>query len=556
MQGSNNHNNESFFRQNGGNLLAAVPVAAIVCALLYLMARTVMFFAMDYMWVEKIIAAFLLFAEGFLLVHGLGYFAEILHVIGRGKRLTPLQETSTDVQMENPPPVVVAVASYKEPLDVIEDTLVCFYNLTYPNKHLVLLDDTRYDAKQDDPAAAMEKYRKDVERLCRRVGANLFRRRWHHAKAGIINDFLAYLDDRPKEGSVLYNYGNVSFEKNAEYLAIFDADMNPFPHFLNPLIRRMENDPKLAFLQTPQYYSNFESNRVAKAAGLQQAVFYEYICEGKSIKDAMFCCGTNVVFRVKALLDIGGFEEESVTEDFATSLKFHLCGWASGYSNRVAAFGQGPEDLGAYYKQQFRWALGTIGMLRVVLKTLLKHPLKLPVIKWWEYILSSTYYMVGFVFLIMVSCPLIFLFLNVPTYFAWPGMYLLFFIPYIVATLWVFFWTLRKRNYRIRDLYLGQILIINTFHVYIKASVLALLNRKGSFGVTPKTGSRALPLRKLWPNLTFLTLCIAAIAWGGNRLVYEQELTFAVGVNMLWCFYHGVLFSLILYINRVSEQKS
>ena len=34
------------------------------------------------------------------------------------------------------PPVAVVVSSYKEPLSVIEDTLTCFYNMTYPNKQL------------------------------------------------------------------------------------------------------------------------------------------------------------------------------------------------------------------------------------------------------------------------------------------------------------------------------------------------------------------------------------------------------------------------------------
>jgi len=536
------------------NVLAAVPVLAIVCALIYLIVRTSMFFAMDYMWFEKVIAAFLLLAEGFLLTHGMGYFAEILHVVGHGKTFTPATPPSEETSAEALPPAVVTVASYKEPLEVIEDTLVCLYNINYPNKHIVLLDDTRYDLPGQDPAT-MEQYRKDVERLCRDFGANLFRRRWHHAKAGIINDFLAYLAGRPEEGSYLYNYADYPFDTNVEYLAIFDADMNPFPRFLTPLVRRMESNPRLAFVQTPQYYTNFEDNLVAKAAGLQQAVFYEYICEGKSIKDAMFCCGTNVLFRVKALLDVGGFEQGSVTEDFATSLKFHLQGWSSAFSSSVSAFGQGPEDLGAYYKQQFRWALGTVGMLRVVLKAFFKNPLQLPLVKWWEYLLSSTYYLIGFVFFIMVSCPLIYLFTNVPTYFAWPEMYILFFVPYIVATLWVFFWTLRKRNYRLRDLYLGQILIINTFHVYMKASLLALLGIKGSFGVTPKSGSRALPLKDLWPNMLVLTLCISAIAWGANRLLYEQTASFAVAVNMLWCFYHAALFAMIFYINRVFKPE-
>lgn len=534
-------------------ILAGVPVLVIILTLLYLMGRTVMFFAMDYAWYEKVLAAALLAAEGFLLLHGIGYFAEIFHVVGRSGGVVPhdFDETAEPAFY---PPVAIVVASYKEPLEIIEDTLVSFYNLAYPNKHMVLLDDTRYGLPGDD-SPQMEDYRKEVETLCQRLGVNLFRRQWHHAKAGMINDFLDFLAGRNGPDSRFYPYADTPFNRDCTYLAIFDADQNPFPGFLNGLVAQMEANPALGFIQTPQYYSNFENNRVSRAAGLQQAVFYEYICEGKSTNDAMFCCGTNVLFRIRALENVGGFEQNSVTEDFATSIKFHLKGWQSAYSSTVAAFGLGPEDLGGYFKQQFRWALGTIGMFPLVLRELVRNPFRLPFIKWWEYFLSSTYYLVGFVFFVMILCPVAYLFFSVPTYFAWPGMYLLLFLPYITATLWVFLWTLRRRHYRLRDLMLGQALIVNTFAVYIKASTLVLLNRKGTFEVTPKGNVSALPLRQLWPNITFFTLSFAAVVWGANRLVYADGPGYALAANMFWCAYHAVVLGFVFYINQAKETE-
>ncbi len=82
---------------------------------------------------------------------------------------------------------------------VVEDTLICFYNLTYPNKHLYFLDDTRYDL----PGADTEKmlaYRESLDALCQRIGINLFRRKWRGAKAGMVNDFLDFVEGRPKAG--------------------------------------------------------------------------------------------------------------------------------------------------------------------------------------------------------------------------------------------------------------------------------------------------------------------------------------------------------------------
>ncbi len=371
----------------------------------------------------------------------------------------------------------------------------------------------------------------------------------------MINDFLDFLEGNIKEGFEFNNFSGKEPGEPIQYIIVFDADQNPFPNFIEPLVERMEAEPRLAFIQTPQYYTNFETNRIAHASGLQQAVFYEYICEGKSLSDAMFCCGTNVIFRRDALMDVGGFEEASVTEDFATSLKFHLKGWGSAYSRRVMAFGLGPEDLGGYFKQQFRWALGTVGLLREVIAYFLRHPGKMTYVKWWEYFLSSTHYFVGLVFLVMMVCPLLYIFLGVPSYFARPEIYGLFFVPYFGITISIFIWTLKKRQYPVKELFLGQLLLVITFPVYIRATVLGLLGIKGRFQVTPKGQSRTLPLRSLWVQLTLATLQFAGLVWAANRLVYEQEPLWALVVNMIWCTYHLLSLSFVLYFNSPGKNE-
>lgn len=529
-----------------------LPMAAIVMSMLYLMVRTVVVIFSDYLWYEIVMAWLLLFAETFIFVHGIGYFLEIYHVTRH--RVPPDRERETPPPLETYPPVAIIVSSFKEPLPVIEETLISFYNLTYPNKRIYFLDDTRYDLPGDDPEEMMS-YRCSIDELCRRIGVDLFRRRWRGAKAGMINDFLAFLEGRTLKGFEYRSFYPTAQREKEKYIIVFDADQNPFPNFVEPLVAKMEAEPKLAFIQTPQYYSNFEKNRVANAAGLQQIVFYEYICEGKSIEDAMFCCGTNVIFRREALMDVGGFDESSVTEDFATSLKFHLRGWNSAYHRDVLAFGMGPEDLGGYFKQQFRWALGTVGLLRQIAARFFREPGKLPLVKWWEYFLSSTHYFIGLVFLILVICPLIYLLFRVPSYFARPEIYLVFFLPYILISMFTFFYTLHERRYRPSDIIRGQLLMAITFPVYIKASISALLGYRGSFVVTPKGGSAALPLKDLWTQLTIAVCCFVAIVWGINRLIYEREPLGGLLVNIFWCLYHFVILSSVLYFNNPENGK-
>jgi cellulose synthase (UDP-forming) len=528
-------------------LAMLLPAVAIVFAVAYLIARTLVLIISDYLWYERAVALMLLFAEIFILVHGVGYFLEILHVLRARGSLKAVKPEPPP--LKSYPPIAIIVSSFKEPLHIVEDTLISFHNILYPNKHIYFLDDTRYDMPEDNEEQ-MQAYRRDIDGLCRRIGVNLFRRRWRGAKAGMINDFLDFIEGKPKEGFEFHNFSGRERTEKEKYIIVFDADSIPMPQFAGPLVARMEADPKLAFVQTPQYYSNFEENRIARAAGLQQVVFYEYICEGKSIQDAMFCCGTNVIFRREALMDVDGFDESSVTEDFATSLKFHMKGWHSAYHNDVLTFQMGPEDLGSYFKQQFRWALGTVGLLRQVAGYFLRNPLKLTAAKWWEYFLSSTYYFIGLVFFFLVLSPMFYLFFSVPSFFARPEIYLIFFLPYILLTFSTFYWTLHQRRYRPGDLIMGQLLMAVTFPVYIKAALSALVGVRGKFVVTPKGGSTALPLRDIWAQLALAVLSFAAIVWGVNRLIYEREPIAALAVNMFWCLYHFLILIMILYLNK------
>ena len=83
----------------------------------------------------------------------------------------------------------------------------------------------------------------------------------------------------------------------------------PTPASSRPRSGYME-DPAVAFVQTPQYYANHDQNRVAAASWSQQALFFGAIARGKDGLDAVFCCGTNVLFRREAFESVGGFPDQ------------------------------------------------------------------------------------------------------------------------------------------------------------------------------------------------------------------------------------------------------
>ena len=238
----------------------------------------------------------LIAAELFNAMQAFGFWWTISNEKVREKR-APTQRVSVDV----------FIPVYKEPPDIVDLTVAAAVGLRGAEVRVHVLDDGNDDAMRD---------------LALRYGVGYIRRSAHTgAKAGNINHALTKTD--------------------AEFIAVFDSDHVADPGFLEATLGWME-DPKIAFVQTPQYYANTEHNRIAAASWAQQALFFGAICRGKDGLNAVFCCGTNVLFRREAFESVGGFPTNSLTEDFELSIHLHEKGWSSAYIPDVLARGLGP----------------------------------------------------------------------------------------------------------------------------------------------------------------------------------------------------------------------
>lgn len=500
-------------------LFTLLGLVAMIAMAVYLMVRVVLIMRADYSGFDVPVTIALLFAEGFVIAHAMGYMLSIIRAVGKPRGVNAaILSAPADC-----PNVDVLVPARHEPREVLEKTLTALAGMTYPNKTIWLLDDS------SDPA-----FMNEAEELAREYGAKLFRRDERHgAKAGIINDCLKNLE--------------------GEYVAIFDADQRPMPFFLNRLVPLLVANPDLAFVQTPQFYSNIDKNRVSRAAAAQQAVFYEYICEAKASSGAAFCCGTNVVFRRDALISVNGLDESSVTEDFATSIKLHEQGWKSLYYGRAYAMGMGPETLEAYFKQQFRWARGTLGVGIRLFKQFFRRPRSLSLWQWIDYSLSGSFYLVGWAYLILLLCPFIYIAFGIPSYFARPEVYFAAFLPYLTFAVLVFFGGLRQRHYTLKQIVEGQLLGFLAAPVHIRASLTALFGLKTSFGITPKGNGQTASLRAVWPQVLICALNYVVFLWGTCRFIFEGEA--AAGLNAFWAGFHFAVFWSVFYFLEVSLPK-
>ena len=500
-------------QRRGLSILSIMALLAIVALSLYVVFRGIAFLDPGYTWLDRLFAVFLLGAELFIFTHAIAYLLTTIKATGR---YTITKERVFAPAVE--PATAVIIAAFNEEPSLLEETVISAINLDYAQKKVCIVDDS-----------TNEDLRRGIQDLAQRYGCVYVHRRNRRGyKAGAINDLMKTLSQK--------------------YMAVFDADQKPVHNFLNQTIPFLEEDPKLAFIQTPQFYNNTENSPVAFGAAHQQAVFYEYICEGKSVSDAMFSCGSNIVYRTDALRSIGGFNEKSVTEDFATAFRLHLKRWKSLYYNYVYVYGLGPESLSGYFTQQMRWALGTLGVFKSVILEFFRRPRSLHSGQWWEYFVSGSYYLVGWANLFFIICPVSFLLFNIRPLIADPIFYAAAFLPYFIFSMGTFYLSMGSRGYKARALLIGQSLGFISIWVLLNAAVMALFNVKRPFGVTPKGAGEKLSVRYIMPQLTLMILSLAAVGVGIYRL--SNVLDTVVIINMVLATYHACLLGMVFYFNR------
>jgi cellulose synthase (UDP-forming) len=372
-------------------------------------------------------------------------------------------------ELGEPPEVDVFVPVYDEPPDIVEPTIRAAGEMRGARVNVWLLDDGDSD---------------EMRTLAARRGAGYLRRARHEgAKAGNINHALG--------------------RTHAPYVVVLDCDHVPAPDFLQATLGHLAADD-VAFVQTPQYYANAAAGPLARAAWSQQALFFGAIARGKDGHDAMFCCGTNVVFRRAALDDAGGFPEGSLTEDFELSVRLHERGWRSAYVPHVLARGLGPEDMASYVGQQHRWARGCLSAIPGVLRAGL--PLRLRL----QYLLSCAYFLTGWTILVYMSFPVIRILTGAqPLAASGADQFLLHFAPYFGLGLYMVA-LMGSGAYTFRAFALQAA----SFWIQVHASLAALARRPGSFKVTPKRGAAGRQPRAVLPGMAAIAVLVAVGVYG------------------------------------------
>ncbi len=163
------------------------------------------------------------------------------------------------------------------------------------------------------------------------------------------------------------------------FVAIFDADFVPPPDFLRrtiPLLIQPENQ-RVAFVQARWGHLNPGYSWLTRCQAL--ALDGHFVVEQAGRQAAGYPFGFNGsagVWRRACLEDprVGGWQADTLCEDLDLSYRAQMAGWQGRFLAQVVAPGEIPPQLLAFKRQQFRWAKGSVQVLRKLAPRLWRMP--------------------------------------------------------------------------------------------------------------------------------------------------------------------------------------
>ncbi len=144
------------------------------------------------------------------------------------------------------------------------------------------------------------------------------------------------------------------------FIAIFDADFIPKRDFLQATVHHF-TDAKVAMVQTRWGHVNEDYSLLTKI----QAILLDahFVLEhGSRNRGGCFFNfnGTAGIWRKAAIIDGGGWQHDTLTEDLDLSYRTQLRGWRFVFLPDHVAPAELPVEMNAFKSQQHRWAKGSI----------------------------------------------------------------------------------------------------------------------------------------------------------------------------------------------------
>ena len=389
------------------------------------------------------------------------------------------------------PAVAVIITACGEPVSMILRTVVSVLDQDWPlDRLLVVVSDDGHDPSLE---SALEPYPVLYHSPPPRFAPG----RDGAAKAGNLNSALAMVDERFPD---------------VDFIETRDADDELGSNgFLRQVVGQLQAHERLAFVQTIKEAQVSAGDPFNNREG----IFYRGQMLARNASNAVFPCGSGVVWRRSALRDIGNFPTWNLVEDLQSGVEALCRGWDSTYLPIVGAVGQhSPEDVPNVYKQRGTWAIDTVRL--IVWRGLSGMGLRQKA----QFLELLFFYLSSFTVLVYVPTLCLALLGWAPLDSDATG-FLTRMLPIVVATeTWLLVLNQpyndrrKKQRQKYRALWRVRTMWVGLAPVFMKASLQAILNgpnKKPVYKVTRKTHVHAWHWRQTLPQTT-IVLSVVAVA--------------------------------------------
>lgn len=161
-----------------------------------------------------------------------------------------------------------------------------------------------------------------------------------------------------------------------EFLLLLDADFVATPDLLERLLPPMRSGP-VAMVQARWGHLNAKANRLTDVQALLLDAHFLLETAARARAGLFFNFhGTAALWRKAAIVDAGGWQSDTLTEDLDLSYRAQLRGWRFVYLPGLVVPAELPETLAAFKQQQARWAEGTVATARKHLSAIARAKLR------------------------------------------------------------------------------------------------------------------------------------------------------------------------------------
>ncbi len=148
-----------------------------------------------------------------------------------------------------------------------------------------------------------------------------------------------------------------------DLIAVLDADARVRPDFLAWMVTALAGT-NVGGVQSQRRLYNAGQNLLTRIQDDEYRLFHQPLQRARRVLGGMVSfSGNGLLVRRDALDDVGGWNEEALTEDIDLSVRFHLAGWEIRYCEEAVVWEEAVPSLTALFRQRVRWFEGALRCL-------------------------------------------------------------------------------------------------------------------------------------------------------------------------------------------------